>query len=94
MNNGCPQLLDFQNLKYVWSTSDGQQFDGPAAVAKHVGVSVEEVCDRASAALQRDMSIFVCNGVTIKRQQIVQECETSGDVSTELNVEYLLTLEL
>jgi hypothetical protein len=94
MNNGCPQLLDFQNLKYVWSTSDGQQFDGPTAVAKHVGVSVEEVCDRASAALQRDMSIFVCNGVTIKRQQIVQECETSGDVSTELNVEYLLTLEL
>jgi hypothetical protein len=61
-------------------------------VAKHLDVLVLEVCERAEAALERDMSSFVCNGVTIKRQQIVQECETGGDICTELNVEYLLTL--
>ena len=35
-NSKNSDLEDYTQLKYVWSTSDGQQFDGETAVAKHV----------------------------------------------------------
>jgi len=84
------EKADLGNLKYVWSTSDDQHFDGPTAVARHVGVSVEDVCKTATEALQENKSSFECNGFMVKRQQIVHECPS--DPSTDAGVEYLLTM--
>jgi len=84
------EKADMGDLKYVWSTSDDQHFDGPTAVARHVGVSVEDVCKTASEALQENKSSFECNGFLVKRQQIVHECPS--DPSTDAGLEYLLTM--
>jgi len=89
----CDKNNTDDTLKFMWSTSDDQHFDGPTAVARHVGVSVEDVCKTASEALEDNKSTFMCNGFTVKRQQIVQECSEGGSEHDSASAgEYFLTM--
>lgn len=85
----------YPQARYAWSTADGTQFDGPTAVASHIGVSAGFVCDAAREAFQQDSTTFQCNGHVVNRRPIVLQCK--GGNTAELSVpdsevEYLLTL--
>ena len=77
--------------RYVWSTADGCNFDGPTAVASHVGVSTGAVSTAATEALQRQSTSFQCNGHTINRRQIVRQLTSNAD-PPEYQQEFLFTL--
>jgi hypothetical protein len=84
--------------KYVWSVSDGRVFDGPTALASHLGVSTGAVCNAAKEAYQRESSTFHCGGQSCSRRQLVQEIPpdpistSTHEDSTTHKVQYLLTL--
>jgi len=82
------------NPKYLWSTSDGRVFEGPTALATHIGVSTGAVCNAAKEAQQRESDSFLCGGQACFRRQLIMESPQDPDSNNIgfMCIPYILSL--
>jgi len=87
-------LQGSNNPKYLWSTSDGRVFEGPTALATHIGVSTGAVCNAAKEAQQRESDSFSCGGQACFRRQLIMESPRDSDSANigSMCVTYILSL--